>query len=103
MSGFPTRLRHARQRCDMSLSDVARASGVTRSYLHLLEMGQSNPTAEKLLVIARALDTSVGELLGETLEETMLTPDEMRMLEAYRAGDLREMLRLALERTDGVP
>lgn len=59
------RIRHIREKQSMSLTDLSRNSGVSRGYLHLIEKGENNPTQEKLIAIASALNVAVAELLGE--------------------------------------
>jgi transcriptional regulator with XRE-family HTH domain len=57
-----TLVRHMR---DMTLTDLARATGMHRNYLYMLEAGKSSPTVEKLRLLAGALDVSCAQLLGE--------------------------------------
>ena len=59
-------LRARREALGMSLSDAAAATGIARSYLYQLERGDSLPVIDKLQALARAYDTSVGALIGET-------------------------------------
>lgn len=54
-----------RERRGMSVSELARRSNMSRGYLYLIEKGETNPTEEKLIAIAEALDTTLSELLGE--------------------------------------
>lgn len=77
----------------MSLSDLSEASGVSRGYLHQLEHGTNSPTLDKLTRIADALGVRVSTLLCE-MSTTMLSLSERRVIEAYRAGDAGEYMRL---------
>jgi transcriptional regulator with XRE-family HTH domain len=56
------RLRIARH---LSLSGLARETGVSKATLSGIENGRSNPTVETLDGLAHALRTSIGELLQE--------------------------------------
>jgi transcriptional regulator with XRE-family HTH domain len=56
------RLRIARR---LSLSELARATGMSKATLSSVESGRSNPTVETLAALAGALRVSLGELLEE--------------------------------------
>jgi transcriptional regulator with XRE-family HTH domain len=56
------RLRIARR---LSLSELARATGMSKATLSSVESGRSNPTIETLAGLAAALRVSLGELLEE--------------------------------------
>jgi transcriptional regulator with XRE-family HTH domain len=58
------RVRAYREAQEYSLSDLAKKSGVSRSYLYQVESGASSPTEEKLLALATALGVTVTDLLG---------------------------------------
>ena len=70
------RLRIARH---LSLSELARATGISKATLSSIESGSSNPTVETLAALAGALRVSLGELL----EELPLPP--VRVLRAAEA------------------
>src|SRR2546422_194256 len=87
------RVRKFREAAGLSLSQLAKESNVSRSYLYQVESGESSPTEEKLMAIARALGVSFSDLLGvndeptnvpESLQqfadEVHLPPDDVRML-----------------------
>jgi len=48
----------------LSLSELARRSGVSKSYLHDIEQGKSYPTVLVLCKIAIALDVPADELFS---------------------------------------
>lgn len=73
------RLRIARR---VSLSELARATGMSKATLSSVESGRSNPTIETLSALAAALRVSLGELL----EEPPL--DEVRIVRRGRQGVL---------------
>jgi transcriptional regulator with XRE-family HTH domain len=80
------RLRIARR---LSLSELARATGMSKATLSSVESGRSNPTVETLAALAGALRVSLGELL----EEPPL--GQVRVVRAGRDGALpRELDRI---------
>jgi len=74
------RLRIARR---LSLSELARATGMSKATLSGVESGRSNPTVDTLAALADALRVSLGELL----EEPPL--GEVRIVRAGRNGGPR--------------
>jgi transcriptional regulator with XRE-family HTH domain len=74
------RLRIARH---LSLSELARATGMSKATLSGIENGRANPTVETLAGLAAALRISVGELLEE------LPLGEVRIVRAVD-GKLRQ-------------
>jgi transcriptional regulator with XRE-family HTH domain len=56
-------LRRARETRGLSVSDLARASGVAKATLSGLESGTANPTLETLWALSAALEVSLGELV----------------------------------------
>jgi transcriptional regulator with XRE-family HTH domain len=80
------RLRIARR---LSLSELARATGMSKATLSSVESGRSNPTVETLAALAGALRVSLAELL----EEPPL--GQVRVVRASRDGALpRELDRI---------
>lgn len=57
------RLKHLRQRRDVTLSDLAAQTGISVSTLSRLEAGLRRPTLEQLLPLARAHGVSLDELV----------------------------------------
>jgi len=62
----------------MPLSELARRSGVSRGYLHLIEKGESSPTEEKLAAIAEALGVIISDLTGELDDLPFEVPASLR-------------------------
>lgn len=56
-------LRHLRTEQRLSLSDLARSSGVAKATLSALEGGRGNPTLETLSALAAALQIPMGDLI----------------------------------------
>jgi transcriptional regulator with XRE-family HTH domain len=81
------RLRIARR---LSLSELARATSMSKATLSAVESGRSNPTVETLAALAGALRVSLGELLEEP------SPGDVRVVRAGRhdGDDRRELDRL---------
>jgi transcriptional regulator with XRE-family HTH domain len=82
------RLRIARH---VSLSELARATAMSKATLSAVESGRSNPTIETLAALAGALRVSLGELLEEP------PPGDVRVVRGGREGarPRRELDRLA--------
>jgi transcriptional regulator with XRE-family HTH domain len=62
LAGNVRRLRIARH---LSLSQLARATGMSKATLSSIENGRANPTVETLVALARALRIGLAELLEE--------------------------------------
>ncbi|MCX7804040.1 MAG: XRE family transcriptional regulator [Planctomycetota bacterium] len=56
-----------------SLEELARRSGVSKAMLSQIEQERTNPTVATVWKIARGLDASLGDLLGEGVEQPRLT------------------------------
>ena len=57
------RLRHARQTKDLTLEELAQATGISKSTLSRLESGQRKPSLELLLPVVTALAVSLDEIV----------------------------------------
>jgi transcriptional regulator with XRE-family HTH domain len=75
-------LRRLRLRRGLSLERLAEASGVSRSMLGQIELGQSAPTVNVVWKIARALDVPFSALLSDTARSslTILTSAQSKRL-----------------------
>jgi transcriptional regulator with XRE-family HTH domain len=73
------RIRMYREAAGVSLSQLARDSGVSKSYLWNLEnrAEHQRPSAKSLYAIAQALGTSMSELLGKKLLVESSLPAEL--------------------------
>lgn len=65
-AAFARVLRHAREARDLSQEDLAHAAGLHRTYVGLIERGLRNPTLDVGHALARALGTSLAELVRES-------------------------------------
>lgn len=61
---LPLRLRKAREKRDMRLSDVAARTGISMSTLSRLESGQRRPTMELIMLVAMALEVPLADLVA---------------------------------------
>lgn len=66
LSRLPARLKEARRAQNLSLDQVAKLSGVSRSMVSQIERGESSPTIATLLNLTRALKVDFAGLLDET-------------------------------------
>jgi transcriptional regulator with XRE-family HTH domain len=60
------KLREIREAQGLSQIEVSQATGLSQSSICRIERGEYNPSLSTLKEIARALNCSLGELLGET-------------------------------------
>ncbi|MHC0037579.1 helix-turn-helix domain-containing protein [Pseudoneobacillus sp. C159] len=59
------RIRNLREQKNYSLSELAKRSGISKSYLSQIERNlQTNPSLQLLAKLASSLDTTVDNLLG---------------------------------------
>lgn len=74
----------------MSQSELSRRTGISTSTINDWKKKKINPQADKLVVISRALDMSLAELLGEDGDENSsvdYSADEKYLIECYRRSD----------------
>lgn len=75
-SSVGERIKKRREELGVSLSRLAENAGISKSYLHEIENGQSvMPSAEMLFNIAEALETSMAVLLGKRRNPMQPTGD----------------------------
>lgn len=85
-------LARLREQYNVSLTELARRSGVSRGYLHLLEKGENSPTLEILTKLADAFGIPLPMFLFDVSGWTEFSHDELRLIHAYRRGDMAEVL-----------
>jgi transcriptional regulator with XRE-family HTH domain len=86
------RVRELREQKGLSLSELARQTGVSKGYLSQIERGDAiNPSAQALYRIASVLGTSVAALLGMPVggaETEVVISDSLRAFaESNRLSD----------------
>jgi transcriptional regulator with XRE-family HTH domain len=73
------RLRRARNKKNMTLDELSRATGISRSTLSRLESGQRKPSLELLLPVVAALSVPLGEIVrAPKTEEPRASPKQER-------------------------
>jgi transcriptional regulator with XRE-family HTH domain len=65
-------IRAYRLRRNLTLAQLSELSGVSVGHLSRLENGTRTPTVRLLLQLARALGVSIGELVGETSQQSIV-------------------------------
>ncbi|HET6508697.1 MAG TPA: helix-turn-helix domain-containing protein [Baekduia sp.] len=75
-------LKRLRAERTLSLSDLARASGVAKATLSALEGGRGNPTLETLSALAAALQVPMGDLI------TSADPEPVTVVRADEGTDI---------------
>lgn len=69
------RMKAQRERRKLSYNELAAASGISRRQVIRYETGESEPTADGVARLAKALECSSDYLLGITNEPGAVTPD----------------------------
>lgn len=97
------RLRAARKALGLTQQELAALCGLNPKQIHRYEHGLTEPSAVIVATIAHHLGVSVDYLCGLTdvpgdYVSVELRPDERKLLEAYSAGDMAALVRLASER-----
>lgn len=99
------RLRQIREKRGMTQDELGEQLGFGQSQMNKYETGKSEPTPEVITRLATELQVTADYLLGlvekpdERLRERDLTPDEQRLLTAFRRGDLQQALRILAEKS----
>lgn len=78
-----------------TLQTVASRANTSASTISDIERGDMNPSLSMLERVAAAFDLSLADFFGVVFNP--LSPDEQRLIEAFRAGDMREVMRVTLE------
>jgi transcriptional regulator with XRE-family HTH domain len=101
------RLKQRREELGLSQADLAARLKTDGNTIYRYEKeGSVDPTSEAVEKLARELTVTSDWLLGlvpdkhSHLEEEALTPDERRLLDAARKGQMSEIMKAALELTE---
>jgi transcriptional regulator with XRE-family HTH domain len=84
------RLRRARRRRELTIEQLARATGLTKGFLSQVERDRVNVSVASLLRICEVLGVRVGELFDE--EETGLVPADHRPALHFGGAGVRDFL-----------
>jgi transcriptional regulator with XRE-family HTH domain len=108
-SAFGARLRRLREAKRMTLQQVADEVGCTKAYIWELEMKEGQrPSAERVQLLAKALGVTMGDIMGEPIEEVpQASPEDVAFFRKY-AGmseeekkDYQEVLKMMFARKGG--
>ncbi|WP_158880991.1 helix-turn-helix domain-containing protein [Amycolatopsis anabasis] len=90
-----TNLRALREQADLSLSELARRSGIAKGTLSQLESGTGNPTIETVFSLSNALEVPVSSLLTERTDpDVVLVRSSGLEVLSSNAVDLRMLRRM---------
>ena len=94
------RLREQRNKMGYTLEELADRLRIHSRQLSRYEHAESDPTAEVVARMAKELQVTADYLLGVTntptpiLLETDLSPDEAKLVTAFRRGQIKEALKI---------
>lgn len=94
------RLRQAREAHGLTQDELSKLCDFGQSQMNKYELGKSDPSAEILTRLCRALGVTADWLLGlvdaptDTLTPRLYSKEERKLIELYRAGDIPAILRL---------
>lgn len=92
------RFREMRKQRGYTQADIVKAFGVSQQQVAKWERGNSDASAETLTRLARLLQCSTDYLLGlsdlpeEQFKPQGLSPEEWRLVDLYRRGELPQLL-----------
>lgn len=97
------RLRVARKALGFTQQELAALCGLSPKQIHRYEHGLTEPSATVIATIAHHLKVSLDYLCGLTdlpgeYVAVEFSPIERKLLEAYTAGDLTTLVKLATDR-----
>lgn len=95
MDQMGMRIRKKRELYGYLIKDLSERIGVTSSLISQIESGKAYPSIVTLKKIADALQTTVGELIGENenlSQHPLLKPEERRFVKKNRNGTSLHML-----------
>lgn len=92
------RIREIRKAAGVSGYLLAKQTGLSRGYLHMVETGKSNPSSEVVLKIANALTVSPNRLMDYVNSDNELSDEEIMLVTAYREQNYGYILRIVADR-----
>lgn len=97
MSAIAARLRNRRKALRLSLQELGDLTGISRSTLQRYETGLiRNVPLSRLSVLASALQTTAGELIGWEEAPAQASPDEVDLLLGNEIRSMTEAKKKAL-------
>jgi len=97
------RLKQLREQLGLSQRQLALHLGLGEKQIWRYENDTHSPSSEHLILISKLLHVSTDYLLGQTddplssLSEDDLSPDERKLLAAFRAGRLDDLLQVVTD------
>ncbi|MFO0245974.1 MAG: helix-turn-helix domain-containing protein [Betaproteobacteria bacterium] len=84
-SAFGARLRRLREAKKKTLQQVADEVGCTKAYIWELEMKEGQrPSAERVQLLAKALGVTMGDIMGEPIDEVpQASPEDVAFFREY--------------------
>jgi len=98
---FRERLKQIRDMRELTQSDLGAMVGLDLNTISRYETGKTEPSADIIALLARALDVSADYLLGlkddprGRPETRDLTPDQRKLLFAHETGNVVVLLQIA--------
>jgi transcriptional regulator with XRE-family HTH domain len=96
------RLKQLREHHGWSQRELSRVCGLGETAINTYERGEAEPSAKYLKKMAETLHVSTDYLLGLTddprglFDNSELSDDERKIVEAFRRGQWREIIQVAL-------
>lgn len=94
--GFPERLKHYRQKRDLSQRQLAAMLGVSPSIIALYERGERQPSFQALCTLGDFFGVKITDLVNEEQPTEKLGDDEIQLIRAWRRAN-RTYRSVALE------
>ncbi len=91
------RIRELRENKGWSLSEAADRAGISRSYLHQLEQGKSEPTQDKIRKLAEAFGALPSDLFGEHLPSEPVSPSLRAFADKEKLGSAEVQMLAQIE------
>lgn len=78
MPDFYIRLAEIRKQKKLSQEELSRKSGVSQAAISMIEAGKRSPTEAIMRMLAKGLDVSMSDLIGEDAKKPATTGDGLR-------------------------
>lgn len=72
MTTIGSRIKKLRKQQNLTLKELSEKVGISISFLSDIENGRSNPSLERLKQLAKALNTTIGYIIGEEHDHTII-------------------------------
>ena len=89
LTNLANEIKAKRKRIGMSMVDMAKHTGLSRSYLYDIERGRTNPSLKVMNLLQDALGVEIF-----SISEIPLTNNEFVILQFWRNGDYGSILRM---------